>query len=103
VDSFRFTRLAETDLTNIGMYSLGKWGEAQTIKYLDELESACRRLARAPASGRACDHIRPGLYRCEVGKHVIFYRCAAGDIVISRILHQRMLPERHFFAEWDDD
>lgn len=30
----------------------------------------------------------------EQGKHVIFYRQHEGGILMSRILHQRMLPER---------
>jgi plasmid stabilization system protein ParE len=37
----------------------------------------------------------------ESGQHVVFYREEAGGILISRILHQRMLPERH--AMDDDD
>jgi plasmid stabilization system protein ParE len=32
----------------------------------------------------------------EHGKHVIFYRQQDNDgILVSRILHQRMLPKRH--------
>jgi len=29
----------------------------------------------------------------EQGKHVVFYREAPGGISVSRILHERMLPE----------
>jgi toxin ParE1/3/4 len=58
-------------------------------------------LADNPALGRSCDDIRPGLRRMESGQHVVFYREEAGGILISRILHQRMLPERH--AMDDDD
>jgi plasmid stabilization system protein ParE len=43
--------------------------------------------------GRVCDQVRPGLRRMECGRHVLFYRVEAEGIVISRILHQRMLPE----------
>ena len=53
--------------------------------------------ARDPASGRPCDHVRPGLYRIEAGEHVIFFRRDSNGVVISRIPHQRMLPERHAF------
>ena len=91
--TFRFSRLGETDLVNIGDYTLRTWGAAQTIKYLDELESACERLASSPLSGRPCDDIRPGLYRFEIGKHVIFYRRMA----------EQMLPGRHAFADEDAD
>jgi plasmid stabilization system protein ParE len=31
----------------------------------------------------------------EHGRHVVFYRQDGSGILISRILHQRMLPERH--------
>jgi toxin ParE1/3/4 len=53
------------------------------------------------ATGRCCDHIRPGIYRMEVGKHVIFFRRDSAGIVVSRILHERMLPERHAFDDED--
>jgi plasmid stabilization system protein ParE len=33
------------------------------------------------------------------GRHVIFYRRETKGILVSRILHQRMLPERHAIDE----
>ena len=46
--------------------------------------------------GRCSDDVRPGLRRMECGKHVMFYRLRKADgILVVRILHQRMLPERH--------
>ena len=93
--TFRFSRRAEADLLTIGRYTLETWGEAQTDRYLDELQACCQWLADNPALGRAAGEIRPGLRRHEHGKHVIFYREHAKGILISRILHQRMLPERH--------
>jgi toxin ParE1/3/4 len=90
---FRLSHLAEADLIDIGTYSLNKWGEDQTIRYIDALEAGCQHLADNPQLGRACDQIRPGLRRMEHGRHVIFYRIEARGISVSRILHQRMLPE----------
>ena len=89
----RFSRSAEADLLSIGDYTLRTWGEDQAFRYLDALEASCQMLAENPALGRACDNIRPGLRRMEHGRHVLFYR-QVGGILISRILHQRMLPER---------
>lgn len=80
---------------NIGAYTLRRWGRVQTIRYIDELETCCQRLADNPELGRACDHVRPGLRRMEHAQHAVFYRAKAGGILISRILHRRMLPERH--------
>jgi toxin ParE1/3/4 len=58
-------------------------------------------LAGNPALGRSCDYVRPDLRRMECGRHVVFYREDAGGILVSRILHQGMLPGRH--AIDDDD
>jgi toxin ParE1/3/4 len=93
MSKYRLSRLAEADLMDIGTYSLNKWGEDQTIRYIDALEACCRLLADNPQLGRACDQIRPGLRRMEHGRHVIFYRIERRGISVSRILHQRMLPE----------
>ncbi len=98
--SVRFSRLAEADLMEIIRYTLDRWGEDQAIRYVDDLEGCCEQIAANPALGRACDDIRPGLRRIEHGRHIVFYRQEAGGVLISRILHQRMLPERQ---KMDDD
>lgn len=98
--TFRLSRRADADLLGIGTYTLRTWGRAQAIRYLDELEACCQRLADNPATGRACDHVRPRLRRMEQGKHVVFFRREPGGIFVSRILHERMLPEHHAI---DDD
>lgn len=98
----RFSRRAEADLLSIAECTLRKWGKTQTVRYLDELETYCQRLASNPALGRPCDQIRPGLRRHEHGKHVLFYRQERGGILVSRILHRRMLPGRHAIDDQDD-
>jgi toxin ParE1/3/4 len=90
--AFRFSRRAESDLREIARYTLDTWGEKQTIHYIDNLEGCCERLARSPELGRTCDDIRPGLRRLEGGRHVISYRATSTGVIVSRILHQRMLP-----------
>jgi toxin ParE1/3/4 len=102
VAAFRFSRRAEADLLGIGDYTLRKWGAAQTSRYLDELEACCQTLADNPALGRLCNEVRPGLRRHEHRKHVLFYRQERGGILVSRILHQRMLPDRHAIDDQDD-
>jgi toxin ParE1/3/4 len=102
VASFRFSRRAEADLLSIAAYTLRTWSEDQTIRYIDDLESCCQMLADNPELGRLSDDVRPGLRRMEHGRHVVFYREAAGGILVSRILHQRMLPERQSIDDEDD-
>jgi toxin ParE1/3/4 len=96
---YRFSRMAESDLLGIATYTLNTWGLDQTVSYIDGLEACCRQLVSKPELGRACDQVRPGLRRMEYGLHVLFYRLEAEGIVISRILHQRMLPERQIIDE----
>jgi len=102
VAKFRFSRRAEDDLLAIANSTLPKWGKAQAVRYIDELEVCCQKLADNLALGRVCDEIRPGLRRHEHGKHVLFYREERGGILICRILHQRMLPEKHALDDQDD-
>ena len=99
---FRFSRSAEADLLAIGAHTLRTWGEEQAVRYIDGLEACCQMLADNPELGRACDDIRPGLRRMEHGRHVVFYRQAAAGILVSRILQQRMLPERQSIADEDE-
>jgi len=95
VATVRFSRRAEADLLGIGDYTLRTWGKAQAALYLNEIETCCRMLADNPALGRRSDEVRSGLRRLECGKHVVFYRKVPGGILVSRILHQSMLPELH--------
>lgn len=95
----RLTLRAEADLLEIADYTLRTWGEAQCDRYLQRLEQSCQRLADHEVLGRPCDEIRPGLRRREEGKHVIFYRRCDEDIVVVRILHERMLPGLHLDEE----
>jgi toxin ParE1/3/4 len=95
VSTLRFSQLAESDLLSIARYTLGEWGAAQTARYLTRLEQHCERLAENPMLGRSCAGIRPGLRRSEYGRHVIFYRAEENGILISRVLHARMLPDEH--------
>ena len=98
----RYSRRAEADLISIGRYTLRAWGEEQTIRYIDDLEACCRMLAGNPMLGRTCDHIRRGLRRMERGGHVVFYREDAGGVLVSRILHQRVLPDRQPIDDEED-
>jgi toxin ParE1/3/4 len=101
VAPFRLSRRAEADLLGIGAYSLKTWGEDRTVRYIDSLEECFRMLAGNPSLGRSCGDIRPGLRRMETGQHVVFYRDEAGGILVSRILHRRMLPDVHATDEDD--
>ena len=90
----RYSVQAGRDLSRIADYTSCRWGEEQVLRHLNDLEACCEQLGLSPSLGRACDEIRPGLRRKEHAKHVIFYREDAEGILVSRILHQGMLPGR---------
>jgi toxin ParE1/3/4 len=96
---FRFSRLADADLLRIATYTLETWGKNQTEKYLRELETYCQKLADHPLLGHTCDEILPDLRQLTYESHVIFYREKEYGVFVSRILHQRMLPENQEFGE----
>uniref|UniRef100_E6QN11 ParE n=1 Tax=mine drainage metagenome TaxID=410659 RepID=E6QN11_9ZZZZ len=87
--------MAEADLMQIGRYTLRTWGIRQAERYLSGLEACCQLLADHAPLGRECGEIRPGLRRMEHGSHVIFFRQRKNGILVSRILHERMVPASH--------
>jgi toxin ParE1/3/4 len=99
VATFRFSRRAKADVLSIAEYTLRTWGAEQATRYIDELETFRQMLADYPGLGRSCDSIRSGLRRMECGRHVVFFREDASGILVSRILHQRMLPARYVMDE----
>jgi toxin ParE1/3/4 len=74
----------------------------QAASYLQELEACCQLIADNHGLGRVCDNIRFGLRRHEHGKHVLFYRQERDGILVSRILHHRMLPDHHAIDDQND-
>jgi len=95
VAGFRVTKAAKRDLVEIGSYTLERWGADQRKRYLMQLDSRFRWLAKNPKAGIASDEIRPGYLRYREGRHVIFYRISQLGVDIIRVLHERMLPTRH--------
>jgi toxin ParE1/3/4 len=90
-----FSRLALADLKAISRYTTAKWGADQALRYVDEIQECTSSIAESPRIGRLCNAVKPECRCIEQGRHVIFYRQRSETIVISRILHQRMLPKRH--------
>jgi toxin ParE1/3/4 len=90
-----FSRLALADLKAISRYTVQKWGADQALRYVAQIQECARGIAESPHIGRLCNAVKPECRCIEQGRHVIFYRQRSEKIVISRILHQRMLPKKH--------
>lgn len=70
--------LAESDLIDIWRYSFEQWGELQADKYLDELDSAIRKLADNPETGVKRDYVREGYRVLFFGSHAVYYKALPG-------------------------
>ncbi len=94
---FRLSRAAVRDLLSIGTYTRDRWGAEKCRDYLARLDGRFKILAKRPDSGRECEELRTGYWYFREGRHVIFYRLRKrkAGVDIIRVLHERMLPERH--------
>ena len=92
---YRLTPAAELDLERIWRFSAGNWGVDQADRYIDILVHGFVAISEAPKAAPTCDHIRAGYRRQTVERHVIYYRIGDTGVVIVRILHDRMEPQRH--------
>jgi toxin ParE1/3/4 len=91
----RVRQKARADLREIGRFTRRRWGRDQSNRYLGDLDACFHRLLSTPALGRVYAPL-PLYLRHEQGSHVVFFRREPdGDVVIVRVLHERMLPELH--------
>ncbi|MGR3364954.1 MAG: type II toxin-antitoxin system RelE/ParE family toxin [Maritimibacter harenae] len=86
---------AEADLEEIWLYSLHHWGREQADRYLATLAEAIKQYAHDPERGRARDEIRAGYRSARVERHVVFYQVLGQAVVVQRVLHASMDPDRH--------
>jgi toxin ParE1/3/4 len=93
---FRLTKKAVEDLRVIGRYTEQHLGKEQRNIYLTRLDQGFQAIAREPEIGPACDDIRKGCRKLHVGRHLIFYAFKEQQILIVRILHERMDVESRF-------
>ena len=87
---------AEQDLINIWLYTFDEWDEKQADKYVDELDSALKKLIDNPELGMECGYIRKGYRRLSVLHHKIYYSLKDQSIEIVRVLHEKMDEDRSF-------
>ncbi|MFW5427365.1 MAG: type II toxin-antitoxin system RelE/ParE family toxin [Methylophagaceae bacterium] len=95
---FKLLRLAKTakkDLQLISNYTKREWGEAQKQKYLSVIQQSFRDLAVSDVSGKSRNDVAKGLYCYSIQKHLIFYRETRNELMILRVIHQRMDVNQH--------
>ncbi|MFC7526114.1 type II toxin-antitoxin system RelE/ParE family toxin [Parapedobacter sp. GCM10030251] len=93
---YRLSVASTKDVNDIYDYTLLKFGEQQTVKYLNGLEERLDFLGNYPASGRSREEVRKGLMSFAYRRHVIFYRVMKYGIKVVRILHASMDIPKQF-------
>ena len=86
----QLTDSARDDLMSIRDYSAEQWGGARRDRYMHAINKRLAELLRHPELGPARDDLGAGFRCLLVGRHAIFYRLEGEDIVVQRVLHQRM-------------
>jgi len=96
-------RLAESDLTNLAVWTAENFGTRQAEVYVDALLAAIDELVLDPfiARSKARDELAPGMRSLHMakrgrrGRHLILYLVNERSITIVRILHDSMELARH--------
>jgi len=81
---------AERDIKDIWRYTRKTWSRPQADRYVATLRAAISDLADHPQRGRASSNIAFGLFRLVVERHVVFYRLSTTEVLVVRILHEKM-------------
>lgn len=92
---YRLTSRCDHDLAEIAEYSIESFGLARARRYLEDLESCFSNLAANPLSGQAAEALSPGLRFLRHASHVVFYHSDPDGVLIVRVLHKSMSPEKH--------
>jgi toxin ParE1/3/4 len=86
---------AREDLKNIASYTERRWGPARKTEYMKAIREKLRGLLRHPRLGAEREDVGVGYRALQAGSHVAFYRQGDDEIVIVRVLHQRMDTKLH--------
>lgn len=78
---------AVVDIDHIFEFGVHKFGNAQALKYLLELEKHLEQLSSNSDMDRERKEIKKGLYSLPFVSHIIFYRKLKGKLRMVRILY----------------
>jgi toxin ParE1/3/4 len=85
------TRPAQQDLLKIFVYTADIWGKKQLDDYQQKIDKSINIIKQNPSLGRK----RLGRLMYSIGKHDLYYRLDGDNIVILRVLHQKMDSPHH--------
>lgn len=89
------TRAAQADLEGIYAYTVSDWGRPQADLYLDGLQARVEQILVDQSLWRPMPEWHPDGYRSRYQRHVIFFVVEADQLILARVLHDRMDMLRH--------
>ena len=89
------TKEADEDLREILGYSIAEFGLKRAEKYYFELQNKFNSILERASHSTDYSFVEEGLRRTNYMKHAIFYRSTDQEIIIIRVLHQKMDMLRH--------
>ncbi len=95
--NYKISKLAESDLENIWLYTFEEWSLEQADYYYDLIMDEIEYIAENPKTGEDFNEVRKGYFRSRVKSHFIFYKINLKEekVEIIRILHQQMDIDLH--------
>ncbi len=87
---YSLSEQAILDLEEIWQYTADQWSVTQADRYYQLIIDEIKFLCQHQASSKDMGHVRKGYRASKVKAHLIFYRVAARQIEVIRILHERM-------------
>jgi len=90
-----FSKEAENDLVEIYRYGFINYGENKADLYIEALKEKCQFLADVPNLCPDRDEFNPPVKIHHHRKHLIIYVIENYDILIVRVLHDRMDIQQH--------
>ena len=90
-----FSKEAENDLVEIYRYGFINYGENKADLYIETLKEKCQFLADVPNLCPDRDEFNPPVKIHHHRKHLIIYVIENDDILIVRLLHDRMDIQQH--------
>jgi len=90
-----FSKEAENDLVEIYRYGFINYGENKSDQYIGALKEKCQFLAEMPNLDPDRVEFNPAVKIHHHRKHLIIYIIENDDILIVRVLHDRMDIQQH--------
>jgi len=97
----KISKPAEIDLKDIAAYTLKQWGKLQKKSYLGLFKQSFSALSTSQSDNKTLpstqnrDDIDADLFSYRVKKHVVYYRETKQELLIIRVLHSQMDPQKH--------